>query len=90
MAKNNGYGGDKGNLSDAQEGQSAVADNNVDGGGGDRKRRGSKKEMSVTSWRQLSPKERNDFFGGTRPGSQSKAKKEGRNPRDGNGGGRYS
>jgi hypothetical protein len=53
---------------------------NVDGGGGDR--RGGKPEMSVTSWRQLSNKERQDFFGGTRPGSVKKKTQTAKQKRD--------
>ena len=54
---------------------------NISGGGGDRKAK-RKKEMSATSWRQLSPHERQDFFGGVRPGSVKKKVKTAKQKRD--------
>jgi hypothetical protein len=43
-----------------------------EGGGGDKRRKSKKKVMSTATWRKLSPHEREDFFGGVRPGSTKK------------------
>jgi hypothetical protein len=66
-------GGAKGN--DGRGGGRGKGKNgNVDGGGGDKRR--SSGVMSVATWNKLSPQEKGNLFGGTRPGSQKKAKKQ--------------
>ena len=67
MGSKGGKGGKNGNKSE--------------GGAGNKKGK-DKPEMSVTSWRQLSPREREDFFGGVRPGSVKKKKLTERQKRD--------
>ncbi len=55
---------------------------NVEGGGGGHGKGKGKPEMSTSSWRALSPREKMDFFGGVRPGSVKKKKLTAKQKRD--------
>ena len=68
MARRGGGPDDRGGQSSSR-GPSSV---DPEGGGGDRRRKSKKKVMSTATWRKLSPHEREDFFGGVRPGSTKK------------------